>query len=519
MGRNSALALVALSLSVLAVAVASAASNASPQDSQTRVQACVTSANPAWSEPERRVWQSLCNGKTADLSTNGESAFSASIGRCLATFTTYQLPIPPADSFKNDPSRRVSGQFLEQILGDDAYAHYLRDTPIRIRGAYITSTRLQRATVYSLRIDDSLIDSIDLTNVKADAGLSFCDADHVSGLLALTNITATTIDFYNVRIAGDVTIEDSSISDLEIVRAQSADSIRVQGLRGASSIFMNENDAKNISISESTAPEMSVLGTTVSMLSFYRLDIARRLSMSGISWRQGMPPAAMPPAGCSSTLTVRDTSVSEFNYAPTKTSKPDPTKTSEPDCIDFVASTFGSIFLGDDPLSFWGRVNQSPQLKGLRETLPDLYAATAKTYAARGRQSTARELLYQKNILEDAAEYEITHQIDVPRWISRNVVGYGYYPERGLLVLAFFVVLGWGIFASGEAKLTGSSRPYSWLVFSLDTVIPILVLDSRNDQVSFRGYRQYYLYFMRALGAGLAFLVFAYLKQTFIGPE
>jgi hypothetical protein len=513
MGRNSALALVALSLSVLAVAVGSAALNASPQDSPTGVQACVTSANPAWSEPEHRVWQSLCNGKTADLSANGESAFSASIGRCLATFTTYQLPTPPADSFKNDPSRRVSGQFLEQILGDDAYAHYLRDTPIRIRGAYITSIRLQRATVYSLRIDDSLIDSIDLTNVKADAGLSFCDAVHVSGPLTLTNITAATIDFYNVQIAHDLTVEASSISTLQIVRTQTADSIRVQGLRGASSIFMNANDAKNISISESMASEISVLGTAVLMLSFNQLDIARRLSLSGISWKQGAPAAARPPSGCSSTLTVADTSASEFNYAPVKTSRP------EPDCIDFITSSFGSIFLGDDPLSFWGRVNQSPQFKGLQETLPDLYAATAKTYAARGRLSTARELLYQKNVLEDAAEYEITHQIDVPRWISRNVVGYGYYPERGLWVLAFFVVLGWGIFASGEAKLTGSSRPYSWLVFSLDTVIPILVLDSRNDQVSFRGYRQYYLYFMRALGAGLAFLVFAYLKQTFIGPE
>jgi hypothetical protein len=158
-------------------------------------------------------------------------------------------------------------------------------------------------------------------------------------------------------------------------------------------------------------------------------------------------------------------------------------------------------------------------LQTIKPEQVELYTLTAKTYAVRRYRDTARQLYYQKDVLEDKAEYNRTQRFDMLRSVSKVVFGYGYYPERGFMLLLGFVIVGWPIFATGEGMLIGTVRPRSWLLFSLDTMIPILVLDPKHADVSFSGPRQYYLYFMRLLGAGLALLVFAYLKQVFFGPE
>jgi hypothetical protein len=512
----SALGLVGL---LLGMATAGAAPTGSELPSQDRpptreaqVASCLAAADPAWSEPEHRVWQSLCNKKTADLSNSADRAIDATALGCDATFETYQQTPRDPGPYESDPRRRVSGKFLEDILASDGYARYLRDAPIRIIGAYITSAHVHNATIQSLRIDNSLIDDISLTNVKLDSSLSFCDAVRIKDTLVLGNVTAPRVEFYKVDVEAQslygtspcFRIEGSSIADLELVYVRAA-KIDVTSSHFDGRISMNENEAKGLTIVETGAGELSIFGGSISHLTIASLNLSRRMSIGGIKWEQFPERPGVPNKEITSALSLSGVSAPGLNYAALVSGE----GPIYPERINFYDTSLGAIFLGNDPLALLGHIDQLP------ETVLDLYAATAKSYAALGRQSTAREILYQRALLADGSD----SGFNITRWISRLVVGYGYYPERGLLFLFVFVLIGWGIFATGEPELTSAVRPHSWFVFSLDTVIPILALDPKNAEVSFRGFRQYYLYFMRLLGAGLAFLVFAYLKQTFVGPE
>jgi hypothetical protein len=277
-----------------------------------------------------------------------------------------------------------------------------------------------------------------------------------------------------------------------------------------SQLSMGHVDAAKIELMSSHfAGRVSISNSKVVHLVFSLVDVTRYIMISDIQW-QRFPPRLPGQGETGSGLYLDEVSAGGLKYAGAVTSAGG----SLPDSVGYRDNSFGTVFLGDDPLALLGKTNQQQP-----ETVLDLYALTAKTYTARGRQATARQLYYERDILEDEAEQKRTQRFDVLRWISRVAVGYGYYPERGLLLLSVFVVLGWPIFATGERRLTGAIVPRSWLVFSLDTMIPILVLDPKTAEVSFSGFRQYYLYFMRLLGAGLAFLVLAYLKQAFIGPE
>ena len=78
-------------------------------------------------------------------------------------------------------------------------------------------------------------------------------------------------------------------------------------------------------------------------------------------------------------------------------------------------------------------------------------------------------------------------------------------------------IIGTIIFKSGE-KLAGVTQK-SWLSFSLDSVIPVINLDKDHEGVRFAGWRQYFLYFLRFLGAVLVVLVLDFLKQAITGPK
>ena len=100
--------------------------------------------------------------------------------------------------------------------------------------------------------------------------------------------------------------------------------------------------------------------------------------------------------------------------------------------------------------------------------------------------------------------------------ISWAVIGYGFVIERGFLWIGLFVIIGYFVFKSGAAQVDRAHLPDSWFYFTIDAVIPLISLNKKYDEVSFRGWRQHYLYFMKALGAALAFLVLGFLKQSFI---
>lgn len=92
--------------------------------------------------------------------------------------------------------------------------------------------------------------------------------------------------------------------------------------------------------------------------------------------------------------------------------------------------------------------------------------------------------------------------------------------QWGIYWIIGLVVVGWLVFRSGRKDLVDpNARPDSWMLFAIDTVIPVIQLDRRHDAVAFTGWRQWYLSFLRVMGAVLVFLVFYFLKQVLLGSQ
>ncbi len=148
---------------------------------------------------------------------------------------------------------------------------------------------------------------------------------------------------------------------------------------------------------------------------------------------------------------------------------------------------------------------------------PELYERLAKSYTEVGKPDVARSIL----IAKQNAEYDHT---DSGWWRALLflwwlLTAYGYRPEIGMLWIVGMVVVGTIIFKSGETRVVANEWPRSWLFFSLDSVIPIINLDKKHEEVRFLGWRQYFLYFLRFLGAILVVLVLDFLKQAITGPK
>ncbi len=90
--------------------------------------------------------------------------------------------------------------------------------------------------------------------------------------------------------------------------------------------------------------------------------------------------------------------------------------------------------------------------------------------------------------------------------------------QWGIYWIIGLVLIGWWIFRSGRKALVDpKTRPDNWMLFAIDTVIPVIHLDRRHADVAFTGWRQWYLSFLRVMGAILVFLVFYFLQQVLLG--
>jgi hypothetical protein len=143
---------------------------------------------------------------------------------------------------------------------------------------------------------------------------------------------------------------------------------------------------------------------------------------------------------------------------------------------------------------------------------PNVYTRVAASFRMEGLNELADEVTIAKRGREREKSSLLGR---IASYISFATVGYGLRPEYGIGCFLILVFTGFLAFRSGERYVTAPYKPQSWLVFTLDTVIPLIHLDKRNDDVQFSGWRQYFLYFMRVSSAMLAYLVFKVLEKAF----
>jgi hypothetical protein len=108
--------------------------------------------------------------------------------------------------------------------------------------------------------------------------------------------------------------------------------------------------------------------------------------------------------------------------------------------------------------------------------LPALYDRLAKSYNDVGQPDLARSIL----IAKQDAEYKHTDSVPWKAllYIWWLLSSYGYRAEFGMYWIAGMVLVGSFIFwTAGEKSIPAYHRPKSWMLFSLDSVLPVINLD------------------------------------------
>ncbi len=421
-----------------------------------------------WSEPELWAWTKICAREPID--------FDKRYGG--------QRDRKDFDKLVSDSRRHLSAEFLRQILEDSQLAPYTQNAAIDIIGAFLPSIQFSNASIGSLGILYSKVGGdiyIDRTTILRNIRITGSEA----GDVVLRSIQGGDFNFNNSHL-GEISISEMRLSRLGLINAQAA-SLKVQIsrfedqlsiIRGRfGDIRLNEIKSDGLFLRPSLAGSIDV-NAYVDTGVFY-LEVGR--------WRPD------------SSLTLRSVSAGRFFLR-----KDPPAK----------VTISGFSFSGAD----WG-VDPRPLLKRWMAATstynPGVYTALAASYAEAGQSQTANDVL----IARQNAEFLYSESPSMKAYLFMTwlLANYGYRPEIGLLWILGFVGVATLVFRSGEQAITSGSRPRNWFVFAFDSVIPGVQLDDQHRDIAFSGWRQYFLYFLRFLGAVVVVLILQLLKESFSG--
>src|SRR5262249_9990525 len=119
------------------------------------------------------------------------------------------------------------------------------------------------------------------------------------------------------------------------------------------------------------------------------------------------------------------------------------------------------------------------------------YEQLAKVLEAQGEIPLATEVRYAER---EADRARPQHPWYVSAWLTllKGTIGYGYYPQRALIVVGLLVILGAVVLRiSGE----GPRNHMPWGIFySVDMLLPLFRLREKHYQVDIAGGWRYYFY-------------------------
>jgi hypothetical protein len=461
-----------------------------------------------WSNAEKFTWRRICKGQAADFNQEED----------------YHGPLDPlSDDGWSDGKRTIGKDFLEHILTRPPFSDILKDQIIQISGAYFNETiTLSNIVARAFTISKSRFLDIFIIS-KVDVKYFGLEANYIGGRLGIELGSVRQLDLKNNTVAAGVAIKNL-IADM---------------------VNYTESNDSLLWIEDLRTPVLSCCGNVGQIL------ITRsRIEDLGDFSTSGNLQSLEFSASWAGSLNFTRTS-SDLRAGSSKGLWVDHSK------LDLSNSNVGIIALDQMPSSisvdnFEFRIwdfgdkphNRAPQLEGQRgeelsgvsqdTQIPrhQLYQLIDKIdnskigskiamlqklsdqYRKQGNFRMADDLLYQKRNEETGNEGVVNQIFGL---ISREIVGYGVKLQNGLILIVVFTLIGYVIFKTGWRDLESGSRPRSWLVFSIDAIIPGINLDDEHKKIKFEGWRQYYLYFLKALGILLFFLFLRYVSQALVG--
>lgn len=428
-------------------------------------------------QPAQAVWRELCAGEAVDLSKIAGAG---------------------------------AGTLLDEIIADPSRQAMLKDARIRIANGALDALTIHGLQARSLTLTNLAIGkNIELYDCAVSDTVALENVQ-VGGDVDIKNLTARRLSQSSSRVTNpenSLSVRDSQIDRLSIDRSDDPN-LNIFGSQIGDVDISNLGNA-NIKLWSATGSAINVLNSGKLTLSLSQLAVTGSIRLLNDLWEEnaakGGPPVVL------SFVQAQDfvlfSGFAGFRAPP----------------LGVEHAKFDTVSFGPDPLPAVAGVGAAGDRGETAEGpqyLPFL-AAAARNYAANGRTDLAQEITYKINLLNKppvtAASDIWSRGFWLLRWIA---VGFGQRVEWGIYWIIGLVAIGWLVFRTGRNALTDpNARPSSWVLFAIDSVIPVIHLDRRHDEVAFNGWRQWYLGFLRVMGAVLVFLVFYFLRQVLLGGE
>lgn len=427
--------------------------------------------------PAQAVWRRLCAGEAVDLSQIAGAG---------------------------------AGNFLDEIIADPSRQAMLKDARIRIANGSLDALTIHGLEARSLTLSDVAVgknlelydsavsDTVALENVQ------------VGGDIVIENLTARRFSQSSSRVTSpqnSLSVRDSQLDKLSVDRSDDPN-LNIFGSQIGTVDISNLGNAI-IKLWSASGTEINILNSGKLTLSLSQLAVTGSIRLLNDLWEEDVPKGGQP-------VVLSYVQAQEFvlfsGFAGFS-----------PPLLEVEHAKFDTVSFGPDPLpaiAGVGAIDNRKQAAEDPQYLPFL-AAAARNYAANGRADLAQEITYKINLLNKppvtAASDIWSRGFWLLRWIA---VGFGQRVEWGIYWIIGLVAVGWLVFRTGRKALVDpDTRPGSWVLFAIDSVIPVIHLDRRHDDVAFNGWRQWYLGFLRVMGAVLIFLVFYFLKQVLLGGD
>ena len=463
--------LAALTVFYLATFAASAGAATSPHDE------CSAGANTSWTSGEKFAWQKICKNQTADFKDESDSQRTLSMG------------------------------FLRAILSDPMYTKLISGRRVSISSAKLggmqtSDGEIVNANIDELEFDNCLVENLQFTNGKmrsfvlrrGKVGILTFKTGSFSEI-SLSPEEASIIELYNVGIDSYLSIvgqsTDSGMPDLS--ENTEIDDVHLFGVHVRRFEIANGTIIRRLKIEDSIVDEALAAG-----------------GISADSRNANIESADIRSVKINGLLRLSSSNMSQLEIIDTDSNRVSlPSKI--PASINLKSFRFSS-WLNDLPTTVdYIKCNYNDRKGGCAYD-PGVLDKIALSFRQEGKYDAARYIQYLK------ANDEYKSSTGVQRIylsIFWAIVGYGFYPEIGFIWIGMLVIIGFFVFRTGQ--LTSGVVPRSWLVYSVDTVVPVIRLDSKHDDIQFAGRRQYFVYTMRILSAGLAYLVFKFLQNAVTG--
>jgi hypothetical protein len=429
---------------------------------------CGDLAEGEWLAAEKLAWKKICKGQPVNF--NQERGYGGIID-------------PTNEDLWRDSTRLIGRDFLQQILTQPPFGDILKDKVIDISGAYFSDIlKLENTVTRAFILSNSrFIESVVISNI--DVKFIGFRKNFIGGSFQLQLGNAREFDFDQNVVHCAVTIKSSTFDMVNC--ASSSQRLDVQDLR-SSLLFCCSNVNRTL-INRSKIDNLCTFGSDgASSLQFIDSS-AGSLSLYG-NWLNGSE----------SELDLHNSNISRIVNLGSYPSKV------RVENLDFRT------------WSIKGNPDDKPQalIDKIDGSKIDLLQKLSDQYRRQGDFAVADDLLYQKRD-EEAGNTSGVNKI--LGWMSWGIVGYGVKLQNGVICIGILTLIGYLVFRNGERYLESEVKPRSWLIFSVDSIIPGINLDDDHKKVRFMGWRQYYLYLLKTLGILLFFLVFRYISQSITG--